>query len=85
MGVCSLHGSPGCRAYYQQRRALGDGHNQALLSLANRLVAFLHGCLSTRLYDEEIAWGGLGTEDAELAEVPERLGRHRPHPGSGAP
>ncbi len=65
---CSLQTSPRCRAYYQQRRALGDGHNQALRSLANRLVAFLHGCLSTRrLYDEEMAWGGLGTEDAELA------------------
>ena len=65
---CSLQASPGCRAYYQQRRALGDGHNQALRALANRLVAFLHGCLhKRRLYDEETAWGGLGTEDAELA------------------
>ena len=57
---CSLQASPACRAYYQQRRALGDGHNQALRALANRLVAFLHGCLSTRrLYDEEAAWGSL--------------------------
>ena len=65
---CSLQASPGCRAYYQQRRALGDGHNQALRALANRLVAFLHGCLSTRrLYDEEAAWGSLKTEPAELA------------------
>ena len=65
---CSLRASPGCQAYYQQRRALGDGHNQALRALANRLVAFLHGCLSTRrLYDEEAAWGGLKTEPAELA------------------
>ncbi len=65
---CSLQASPGCRAYYQQRRALGDGHNQALRALANRLVAFLHGCLhKRRLYDEEMAWGGLGTENSELA------------------
>ena len=65
---CSLQASPGCRAYYQQRRALGDGHNQALRALANRLVAFLHGCLSTRrLYDEEAAWSSLKTEPAELA------------------
>ncbi len=65
---CSLQASPGCRAYYQQRRALGDGHNQALRALANRLVAFLHGCLhKRRLYNEETAWGGLGTEESELA------------------
>lgn len=65
---CSLQASPGCRAYYQQRRGLGDGHNQALRALANRLVAFLHGCLHKRRpYDEEMAWGGLGTEDSELA------------------
>ena len=65
---CSLQASPGCRAYYQQRRALGDGHNQALRALANRLVAFLHGCLrERRLYDEKMAWGGLGAQDGELA------------------
>ena len=65
---CSLQASPGCQAYYQQRRALGDGHNQALRALANRLVAFLHGCLhKRRLYNEETAWGGLGTEESELA------------------
>ena len=65
---CSLQASPGCRAYYQQRRALGDGHNQALRALANRLVAFLHGCLhKRRLYDEETAWGGLAPSLSELA------------------
>lgn len=65
---CSLQASPGCRAYYELRRAAGDGHNQALRALANRLVAFLHGCLhKRRLYDEEVAWGGLGIEDGELA------------------
>ena len=65
---CSLQSSPGCRAYYQQRRALGDGYHQALRALANRLVAFLHGCLhKRRLYGEEMAWGGLGAENGELA------------------
>ena len=65
---CSLQASPGCRTYYQQRRALGDGHHQALRALANRLVAFLHGCLGKRRpYDEEAAWGSLKTEPAELA------------------
>ncbi len=47
---------------------LSDRHHQALRALANRLVAFMHGCLSTRrLHDEEAAWGGLKTEPAELA------------------
>ena len=43
---CSLRASPGCRAYYRRRRAIGDGHHQALRALGNRLVGYLHGGLS---------------------------------------
>jgi hypothetical protein len=36
----------------------GDGHNQALRALGNRLVGILHGCLTHHnVYDENIAWG----------------------------
>jgi transposase len=50
--------SPGARALYDHRRALGDTHSGALRVVANRLVAILHGCLRTRtLYDEHTAWG----------------------------
>jgi Transposase/Transposase IS116/IS110/IS902 family len=50
--------SPGARACYDQLRARGIGHNDALRRLANRLVGILHGCLKTRtLYDEDTAWG----------------------------
>ena len=54
---CSLSASPGCRAFYDQRRAAGDLHHQALRALGNRLVGILHGCLEhhTR-YDEHTAW-----------------------------
>ncbi|MFI6173895.1 IS110 family transposase [Nocardia sp. NPDC051052] len=49
--------SPGARALYDQRRAAGDLHHQALRALGNRLVGILHGCLRHHLpYDEHIAW-----------------------------
>ncbi len=54
---CALSNSPGCRAFYDQRRAAGDLHHQALRALGNRLVGILHGCLEHRaLYDEDTAW-----------------------------
>ena len=54
---CSLNNSPGARAFYDQRRAAGDLHHQALRALANRLVGILHGCLKHRtLYSEHTAW-----------------------------
>src|ERR1700722_14846079 len=54
----ALPASPGARAYYDQQRTSGHGHNDALRRVANRLVGILHGCLKTRtLYDEETAWG----------------------------
>ena len=49
--------SPGARALYDQRRAAGDWHAEALRVVANRLVGILHGCLKSRtLYDEAVAW-----------------------------
>ncbi len=54
---CSLHTSPGCREFYDQRRTACDLHHQALRALGNRLVGYLHGCLRTRSpYDEHTAW-----------------------------
>lgn len=54
---CSLQASPGARDYYDQRRAAGDTHHQALRALGNRWVGILHGCLKHRTpYDEHTAW-----------------------------
>jgi hypothetical protein len=36
--------SAGARTFYDQRRAAGDTHHQALRALGNRLVGILHGC-----------------------------------------
>ena len=43
--LCALTTSPGARAYYDQHRAAGDTHHQALRALGSRLVGILHGCL----------------------------------------
>jgi transposase len=54
----ALNASPGARAFYDDLRARGIEHNDALRRLANRLVGILHGCLKTgTLYDEATAWG----------------------------
>ena len=54
---CSLTRSPGARRFYDQRRAAGDLHHQALRALANRLVGILHGCLKHQTpYNEHTAW-----------------------------
>ena len=54
----ALRASPGARAFYDELRARGIEHNDALRRLANRLVGILHGCLKTRtLYNEATAWG----------------------------
>jgi transposase len=53
----ALNASPGARALYDDLRARGIEHNDALRRLANRLVGILHGCLKTRtLYNEATAW-----------------------------
>ena len=55
---CTLRASPGARAYYDELRARGKGHNAALRQLGNRLAGILHGCLKTGTrYDEHTAWG----------------------------
>ena len=54
---CSMRGSPGATAYYQQLRARNINHHAAIRQLANRLVGILHGCLKTSTtYDENTAW-----------------------------
>jgi transposase len=56
--LCALTTSPGARAFYDQHRAAGDVHHQALRALGNRLVGILHGCLRHHTpYDEHTAWG----------------------------
>ena len=61
----ALRSSPGARAFYDQHRARGATHYQALRSLANRLVGILHGCLRTHTrYDEDRAWH---TQDEQTA------------------
>jgi transposase len=53
----ALSASPGARAYYDDRRARGATHHQALRALGNRLVGILHGCLRHHTpYNETIAW-----------------------------
>jgi transposase len=53
----ALRASPGARALYDQHRAAGDTHHQALRAVGNRLVGILHGCLRHHtLYDEHTAW-----------------------------
>ena len=55
--LCALNNSPGARAFYDQHRAAGDVHHQALRALGNRLVAILHGCLRHHaIYSEDTAW-----------------------------
>jgi transposase len=54
---CALQSSPGARAFYDQHRAAGDSHHQALRALGNRFVGVLHGCLRHHTaYDEHKAW-----------------------------
>ena len=65
---CSLQVSPGCRAFYDQRRGAGDLHHQALRALGNRLVGYLHGCLHTRThYNEHTAWAHRHTQKTQTA------------------
>jgi transposase len=53
----ALRASPGARTLYEQHRAAGDTHHQALRAVGNRLVGILHGCLRHHSpYDEHTAW-----------------------------
>jgi transposase len=61
----ALNASPGARAFYDDLRARGLEHNDALRRLASRLVGILHGCLKTRTrYDEATAWSHRGENRA---------------------
>src|SRR5271166_2507268 len=54
---CAISTSPGARAFYDQHRAAGDTHHQALRALGNRLVSILHGCLRHHsTYNEHSGW-----------------------------
>ncbi len=54
---CSLSGSRGARAYYDERRAADYEHHEALRALGNRWIGILHGCLKHgAIYDEHTAW-----------------------------
>jgi len=54
---CAISTSPGARAFYDQHRAAGDTHHQALRALGNRLVSILHGCLRHHsTYNEHTGW-----------------------------
>ena len=57
--------STGARAFYDQHRAAGDLHHQALRALGNRLVGILHGCLRHHTtYNEHTAWAHRQTAQA---------------------
>ena len=61
----AINNSPGARAFYDQHRATGDLHHQALRALGNRLVGILHGCLRHHtLYSERTAWAHRQTTQA---------------------
>ena len=54
---CSLTTSAGARRYYDELRARGKTHRQALRQVSNRWVGILHHCLEHNvLYDEDAAW-----------------------------
>ena len=65
---CALLTSPGSRAFYDQHRAAGDLHHQALRALGNRLVGILHGCLRHHsAYSEHTAWAHRQTSPSTQA------------------
>jgi len=68
--LCATNTSPGARAFYDEHRAKGETHDQALRVLSNRLVGILDGCLRSRsLYDENKAWGHRSSVSSPAAEV----------------
>jgi transposase len=65
---CSLSVSTCCRMFYDQRRAAGDLHHQALRALGNRLVGILHGCLHHHTpYNEHTAWAHRSAPATDIA------------------
>lgn len=65
---CSLTASPGARAFYDQHRAAGGLHHQALRALGNRLVGILHGCVRHHThYNEHTAWAHRNQDQSAAA------------------
>jgi transposase len=61
----AINHSTGAPAFYDQHRAAGDLHHQALRALGNRLVGILHGCLRHHTtYNEHTAWAHRQTAQA---------------------
>jgi transposase len=61
----ALTTSPGARAFYDQHRARGATHHQALRTLSNRLVGILDGFLHHQTtYNETTAWAHRATTAA---------------------
>ena len=61
----AINHSTGARAFYDQHRAAGDLHHQALRALGNRLVGVLHGYLRHHTtYNEHTAWAHRQTAQA---------------------
>jgi len=55
--LSALTTSSGARACYDELRARGTGHDDALRRVASRLTAILHRCMKTGCeYDEAAAW-----------------------------
>jgi len=60
--------SPGARAHYDRRRAIGDHHNAALRNLANKLLGRLWWCLhNNQLWDDNAAWTNPSQQPQQLA------------------
>lgn len=60
--LASLRASPGARAHYDRRRALGDRHSAAQRNLYNRFLGMLFYCIQTgSLFDENEAFPGPST------------------------
>ena len=79
---CSLQASPGCRAYYRRRRAIGDGHHQALRALGKP-----PGRLPARLpaLTPALRRGGRLGESQRRSHRTRRLTRARDDSDDGSP
>jgi len=64
----ALTASPGARAHYDRRKAVGDRHIAAQRNLFNRMIGILHHCLTTRTkYDENSAFPTPDTAETNSA------------------
>lgn len=60
--------SPGARAHYDRRRAVGDSHNAALRNLANKMLGRLWWCWqNNQPWDDNAAWPALKPTYEQLA------------------